>query len=259
MAKIHGLLQEYVAQYRLSYKLHMPSPTERGETDVMSKLNAEIVKIGKPITMHFGKYVFKGIVGINKIEGTPKADVALVSWDGKKLADVCFISHKMGNSARDFQQYSGITVKADGKKTGSISQDKDVQAFLKEIAQPGIYSKIVKDKKRFYHSIKSKSLIGKSVYGPEYGASRFDVDNIHGIGQGNPILTKKGIDYQLSFSAGTHYNGDTQTFLNGDYKAVIGGRYTSGRNFMVGTRNYTDVRVLIIPLVVLGGQSQSLD
>lgn len=258
MAKIHGLLQEYVTQYRVPYQLHSPSPTERGETDVMTRLNAEFSDIGKPVTVKFGKFTFKNIVGINKVEGTPKADVALVTWDGKKLVDVCFISHKMGTSAKDFQQYSGITDKADGKKSGSISKDKDVQAFLKEIAQPGIYKKITKDKKRFYHEIRSKVLIGKAVYGPEYGSSQFGIDNIHGIGQGTPMLIKNAAGYELKFSAGAHYNGDVQPFLNGNYKAVIGGRYTAGRNFMVNNRNYTDVRVLILPLVVLGGQSQLL-
>lgn len=258
MAKIHGLLQEYVTRYRAPYPLHSPSPTERGETDVMTRLNVEFTKIGKPVTVKFGKFTFKNIVGINKIEGTPKADVALVSWDGKKLTDVCFISHKMGTSAKDFQQYSGITDKADGNKPGSISKDKDVQAFLKEIAQPGIYKKITKDKQRFYHEVRSKTLIGKAVYGPEYGSAKFGIDNIHGIGQGIPVLKKIAAGYELTFTAGSHFNGDTQPFITGSYKAVIGGRYTAGRNFNVNSRNYTDVRVLILPLVVLGGQSQLL-
>lgn len=259
MAKIHGLLNEYIKQYRSLYTLYAPSPTERGETEVMSVLNEQFYKIAKPITVKFGKFTFKNIIGINKIEGTPKADVALVSVQGKNLTNVCFISHKMGKAAKDFQQYSGITEKADGKKAGSISKDKDVQAFLKAISQPGIYAKITKDKLRFYHEVKSKSLIGKAVYGPEFGAGGFGVDNIHGIGQGTPALTKSGNDsYVLTFSSGSHFNGDVAPFLSGDYKAVIGGRYTAGRNFMVNSKNYTDVRVLILPLVVLGTKSTKL-
>lgn len=259
MAKIHGLLNEYVKQYRSTYALHAPSPTERGETQVITLLNAQFAQIAKPVTVKFGKFIFKNIIGVNKIEGTPKADVALVAVQGKTLTNVCFISHKMGQAAKDFQQYSGITDKADGKKTGAISKDKDVQAFLKEIAQPGIYAKITKDKLRFYHEVKSKSLIGKAVYGPEFGAGGFGVDNIHGIGQGIPSLTKSGTNaYELKFSAGSHFNGEVGPFMSGDYKAVIGGRYTAGRNFMVNSKNYTDVRVLILPLVVLGMKSTKL-
>ncbi len=259
MAKIHGLLNEFVKQYRSPYRLHAPSPTERGETQVMEVLNKEFAAFGVPVTVKFGKYTFKNIVGINKIEGTPKADVALVSAQKNTLTNVCFISHKMGKSAEDFQQYSGITDKADGKKAGSISKDKDVQAFLKSIAQPGIYSKITKDRLRFYHEVKSKSLIGKAVYGPEFGGSEFTVDNIHGIGQGTPSLKKTGTNtYTLTFSSGAHYNGEVAPFLSGDYKAVVGGRYTARRNFMVNSKNYTDVRVLILPLVVLGTKSTKL-
>ena len=259
MAKIHGLLNEYVKQYRSPYMLYVPSPTERGETQVMATLNAQFAKIGVPVTVKFGKLTFKNIVGINKIEGTPKADVALVATQGKTLINVCYISHKMGTAAKDFQQYSGITEKADGKKAGSISKDKDVQSFLRSIGQPGIYTKITKDKLRFYQEIKSKSLIGKAVYGPEFGSSKFTVDNIHGIGQGIPSLTKAGTNvYVLTFSAGAHYNGEVTPFLSGDYKAVIGGRYTAGRNFRVDSKNYTDVRVLILPLVVLGMKSAKL-
>lgn len=259
MAKIHGLLNEYVQSYHPPYTLYAPSPTERGETQLMESLNNDFLQIGKPITVKFGTYTFPNVIGVNKIEGTPKADVALVSVQGKNLTNVCFISHKMGMKAKDFQQYSGITDKADGKKTGSISKDKEVQEFLKSIAQPGIYRKITKDKLRFYQEVKSKSLIGKAVYGPEFGSSKFGTDNIHGIGQGIPSLKKVGNNtYLLTFSAGEHYNGQTSPFLSGDYKAVIGGRYTAGRNFMVNSKNYTDVRVLILPLVVLGTKSTKL-
>jgi len=225
----------------------------------MEVLNTGFYQIGKPVDVKFGKFTFKNIIGVNKIEGTPKADVALVSAHGNTLTNVCFISHKMGQAAKDFQQYSGITDKADGKKSGSISKDNEVQTFLKNIAQPDIYKKITKDKLRFYQEVKSKTLIGKAVYGPEFGSTKFGVDNIHGIGQGTPVLKKSGTNtYVLTFSAGAHYNGDTQPFLSGTYKAVIGGRYTAGRNFMVNSKNYTDVRVLILPLVVLGMKSTKL-
>lgn len=259
MAKIHGMLGDYAARYR-GYTLNAPSPTERGETQVMDALNREFTAIGRPCTVKFGKFTFQNIVGLNKIAGTPKADVALVMFDPKqkRLVDVGYISHKMGASAKDFQQYSGATDKADGSKPGAISNDPTVVAFLQEIAAPGIYKKITQKKERFYHEIHSKELLGKAVYGPEFGSTKYTIDNIHAIGQGAPILKKQGAVYNLTFSAGAHFNNDVSLFQSGAYKAVIGGRYTAGRNFTVDGRPYRDVRVLILPLVVLGGNAQPL-
>ena len=129
-AKVHGLLYK-MRDLDKSYALNSPTPTERGELDVLIQINGYIAKIGTPITIVAGKHTFKDVYGANKVEGTPKADIALVMYDGKKkkFVDVCFISHKMGTDASGFQQYSGITTKADGAKSGSISKDKNVVAI----------------------------------------------------------------------------------------------------------------------------------
>jgi len=267
MAKVHGLLQEYVSQYKLPYKLNAPSPTERGELAVMEEVNAFLLDLGTPVTILIaGNKKVANVIGINKIEGTPKADLALVTYDEKtkKCENTFYLSHKMGLQAKDFQQYSGITSKADGRRSGSISLDKTVVAFLRDIARPGIMRKIVQGKERFYRDIKDAKLIGKSVYGPEYGSGRFTEDNIHAIAQGDPRLrlVGKGSGTQiveLSFTAGSpHLNGETTPFMRDPYRAVIGARYTEGRNFQVDGKNYNGVRVLILPLVVLGGNSQKI-
>jgi len=257
---VHGLLWCYVTQKKSPYILHVPSSTEAGELAVLKTLNAEFMKICKPITVKLGKYTFKNVVGINKIAGVPKADVALVAWKDKKLQNVAFISHKMGATARDFQQYSGATPVADGKKQGSISKHPAVIKFLEAVSQPGPYERITQGKERFYHKIVSGPLIGRAVYGPFYvkGSTNFGEDNIHVIGQGTPRLTKTGASYNLSFSGGIHSNGDTNPFLTGDYKAVIGARYTSGRTFTARGQICRNVRIMILPLVVLGGKSQLL-
>lgn len=269
MAKVHGLLNEYVTQERLPYKLNAPSPTERGELAVLSEFNEFCADHGQPFELTIGRVRLKHVVGINKIEGTPKADLAIVTWDKSRrvLQNSYFLSHKMGLQAKDFQQYSGITPKADGKRPGSISKDKNVVAFLRAISQPGIMAKIVKKKERFYRDIKDGTLIGKAVYGPEYGGSSRTEDNIHAIAQGEVDIewvnrspgSGKEAWAELGFSAGVvHENGETAPFMRDPYRAVIGARYTEGRNFQVDGKNFNNVRVLILPLVVLGGNSQKI-
>jgi hypothetical protein len=46
--------------------------------------------------------------------------------------------------------------------------------------------------------------------------------------------------------------------MAGDYQGIIGARYTEGRNFTIDGKSYSDVRVLILPKVVLGGNAQDI-
>lgn len=253
-ASVHGLLFT-MKNLDKSYTLYSPSPTERGELDLLKEINGYIVKQGGPINVSVGKHKFKNVYGANKIEGTPKADVALVCFDDKKkkFYNACFISHKMGKDASGFQQYSGITAKADGKKSGSISKDKNVMEFLKTLSK--LHEIVVKNKQRYYSVVEDKKLIGKSIYGPLFGTSTFGEDNIHLIGQGNAILTKKGKEHTLSFSAHMSLNPDVSDFKKEGYTTIIGARYSSGRNYEVDGKTYSGVRVLIMPKKLIGSKA----
>lgn len=256
-AKVHGLLHKF-KDLDKSYALNSPTPTERGELAVLQQINGYIAKIGAPITVVAGKHVFKDIYGANKVEGTPKADIALVTYDStkKKFVDVCFISHKMGKDASGFQQYSGITTKADGAKSGSISKDKTLVAFLKKLT--GFHSAVVEGKERFYTVIKDKTLIGKAVYGPQFGEKKFGIDNIHLIGQGDVKFTKSGDKHKMEFSAHASYNPDVKEFMKDDYTSIIGARYSSGRNYESGGKTYSNVRVLIMPKRLIGSKAKEI-
>jgi hypothetical protein len=256
-AKVHGLLHKY-KDLDKSYALNSPTPTERGELAVLQQINGYISKIGSPITIVAGKHTFENIYGANKVEGTPKADIALVTYDGKKkkFIDVCFISHKMGKDASGFQQYSGITTKADGVKSGAISKDPNVVSFLKKLT--GFHKTIVEAKQRFYEIIKDKKLIGKAVYGPLFGATSFGIDNIHLIGQGDVKFTASGKKHKLDFTAHVSYNPDVKEFMTGDYTSIIGARYSSGRNYESGGKTYSGVRVLIMPKRLIGSKAKEI-
>ena len=255
MAAIHGLLNEAV-KIDKRYKLHTPSPTEAGEADVLRYINSYIKKIGEPINLSIGKLNFNNIIGANKIEGTPKADIALVSFNGKILNNVCFISHKMGVGAEGFQQYSGTTTKADGPSPGSISQDPFVIKFLSDLVK--LHPKIVKDKKRYFRTITSSTLVGKSVYGPLYGSRNKNEDNIDLLGQGYARMSGRGKSHELTFTSHTIFGPNVKPFMNGDYTAIIGARYSSGRNFTANGKEYSGVRVLIMPKRLIGGQAEEI-
>jgi hypothetical protein len=256
-AKTHGLLYKF-RDLDKSYSLNAPTPTERGELAVLQQINGYISKIGSPITVVAGKHTFKEIYGANKVEGTPKADIALVTYNAKtkKFVDVCFISHKMGRDASGFQQYSGITTKADGTKSGSISKDKTLVDFLKTLF--GFQSAIVEGKERFFRTIKSKTLIGKAVYGPQFGETKFGIDNIHLIGQGDVKFNERSGKHYMVFSAHASYNPDVKEFMKDDYTAIIGARYSSGRNYESGGRTYNNVRVLIMPKRLIGSKAKEI-
>ena len=245
-ASVHGLLYEN-KNLDKRYALNSPSPTEGGELAVLKKINGYIMQQGGPIDITVGKHKFKSVCGANKVDGTPKADIALVCYDKKtgKFYDACFISHKMGRDASGFQQYSGITPKADGARNGSISRDKNVVEFLKTLSK--LHESVVKQKQRYYTVVEDKDLIGKSIYGPLFGSSSFGVDNIHLIGQGDPVFRKNGKEHTLIFTAHMSLNPDVSAFKKQDYTTIIGARYSSGRNYEVNGKTYSGCRVLIMP------------
>lgn len=257
MAKIHGLLETH-KKLDSSYELNSPSSSERGEVEVLNAINSYIIKIGKPIDLKIGKKIIKNVYGANKVKGTPKGDISIVIFNTttKKFQDVYYISHKMGSAPKDYQQYSGITEKADGKNTGSISKSKEVIDFLKSISK--VHSTITKSKIRYYRKIKDKKLIGKAAYGPEYGSKNFNEDNIQLVAQGTATLTKTGSYHTLSFSSVMCFNPEVKHFTVNGYQAVIAARFTNGRNYEVNGKTYTGVRVLIMPIVVIGGQAHEI-
>jgi len=76
----------------------------------------------------------------------------------------------------------------------------------------------------FYRPIKDKSLVGMSMYGPEYGGAE-SISNVDEFHLGNMNLTPKGKNYEItSVHKGT--NGDMP---DGDYEAVLFIRYQSRR------------------------------
>lgn len=213
-------------------------------------LNEEIKKAtdanNGPIDIKIGKFVCKDVVaaGSDHIKRDPKADIALIDENGKEVG---FISHKKEGGASAFQQYSGIS-----KKAGMKS--KEIDSFL-----DAIYADTGKSASKgyaVYREVKSKVLINQSVYGPDYPGA-FGRDNCHCIGQGTPILVKKGKFYVLDFSENIHYNGDVKWAQKGKYLAIFGATMRTGRKVTTNKGNTTkNIRAGIYPMSVIKSRKQ---
>jgi hypothetical protein len=254
--KLHGILPHFTKVDR-SYRLNSPNQSEGGEREVLKAINGVIEEAGAPVTIKIGRWKFDNVIGANKAGGlAPKADITLVSYNNTGLQDVCWISHKQGQVARSFQQYCGISEQSDGRKRGSISQDESVIEFLRRIVP---LADLIRAGERFYTVIKDNRLIGKAVYGPEFGSSKFGPDNIHLIGQGNAIMKPSGKNaYNLSFSPHIETDPEVAQFKSGGYTAVIGCRAGSGRSFSVDGKTHQGIRVFILPKDSLGGKAKEI-
>lgn len=255
---VHGLLAR-MHHLDTRYQLNSPTATERGELMVLQDINQYIVNLETPINVNVGGKVYKNIYGANKVKGTPKADISLVAFNDttQKFQDVYFLSHKLGTDSSGFQQYSGVSEDADGHNPGSISKHPEVVSFLRQLVK--VYDAIVVGRQRFYANIKDDALIGKAVYGPEFSERGRDADNVNMIAQGTPILRPQGNTHALSFSAvATSFSTDISHFKTGGYKAVLGARYSAGRKFHVDGKTYNNIRVLITPIKLMGGNAKPI-
>ena len=269
---VHGLLAR-MHHLDPRYQLNSPTAKERGELMVLQDINQYILNLETPINVNVGGKVYKNIYGANKVKGTPKADIALVAFNDmtQKFQDVYFLSHKLGTDASGFQQYSGVSAQADGigvdadsGASRTISQHKEVVAFLKKIVEV-YYKDIATPKgtvgKRFYTVIEDDELIGKAVYGPKFSGQEKHADDVNMIAQGNPTLRPHGRgEHALSFSAAaTSFSADISHFKKDDgYRAVLGARPGPGRSFLYLNKRYRGVRIGIFPRRMLGIEAKPI-
>lgn len=183
----HGLLNVITATSDKDYKLNSPTQSERGEQEWMNGVNSAISKFGKPMDISIGSMIYKNIYGVNKVAGTPKADLVLVTLNSRgKLEDSCYISHKMGSLAKHFGQWSGMSANAGS----SIASDPEVKAFVKFVQSwtksvPG-WTKV--SGFTLIKKITGKKLKMRAVYGPDFGSGSTGVDNVDMLLQGPPQI-----------------------------------------------------------------------
>lgn len=170
------------------------------------------------LTLTIAGFRFTNIIGcIPVTNGEPKADIVLVKIDVKKkaLTPAAFISYKMGTDAKGFQQYSGLSEKS----SPVIFKHAETKQFFKKLAANNKRD-VTKDE---FQIIKDKSIIGKAVWGLNYGSVDYDIDNVHFLAQGEVSISGNRLVYSH-----THKNGDFK--FTKEYEPVFGARNTPGRN-----------------------------
>jgi hypothetical protein len=179
---------------------------ERGsvakEDAALSDLNKQIEKakaeIGyATIPIKIGRKTYQ-IDRAESTPGTPKSDFHLLDASGK---EVVWISHKDGRSARDFQQWGGISQKSEP----GIYAHKETQKFISDLKKK--YPNGLPPATSLYRKINDDKVKMFSVYGNQYGSS-MGRQNVTILLQGPITLSKSGSFYKLGANQ-VHVNGES--------------------------------------------------
>lgn len=168
--------------------------------------------------------------------GTPKSDFHLVDIDQKELI---WISHKDGRTAKDFQQWGGISQRSEP----DIFKHPETQKFINDLKQ--VYPNGLPPKTTLGRKIKDKRLKMMAVYGNQFGKA-LGRQNTSIMLQGPVKLVKKGNVYELD-SNHVHYNGDD---MSGDYEPIFMAIYKGDRS----DAGVKGTRIVISPI---GGRKLS--
>lgn len=209
------------------------------ELRVIKKVNQKIQELGggQPVDLKFGNKIYKNTAGfVGGISGK-KADFVIVSYDAEEK---CYISHKKGDTAKDFQQYGGISRNVAGN---TIYNHPEVKRFREDLVNGEWKNKVLdeKGKTRIFRKIKSNSLKKKSVFGKRYG-SMHGHDNVNYFAQGDPSIIKRGNLIVVTFPKMV-INGRLSG-LRGEYTPVLGARKSSEEGRIIDIRDEENSTVL---------------
>lgn len=210
-----GKLKFYCDTVDSTYTLNYPTATEQGEADFINKFNSELEGLGVPmIDLQIGNKTFENVVGVNKVSGTVKADLAFVALQNRKLVEVAWCSHKMGSYATDFGQWGGVT----HFPRGAFTELDEFVDYMKQVVGIGkLYDLSKMGPTTFGMEVTDVNLEMQSIYGKFYGRAE-GPSNCTAVLQGTPSISKVGSKYRLNMSAHIHMNGDRMT---GSYKPLL--------------------------------------
>lgn len=222
---------------------------EKIETKEITSIRSYIQDLGFPVTIktydNQKRLVSTGehVIDVQKIHGTPepKADFALFDRKGQP---VVWISHKGGQTAKDFLQYGGIS-RRDAPKTHRHPETQqflvDLLEFVDEKGAPGT---------PVYRPIRDQRLAALAVFGGDWtGSARFGKNSVHIVGQGRAIFTPEDEEtVALQWSAhSTGFQNISEIMRDRQYKPVFFARKASGRAWEVGGRRMIGARIGIFP------------
>jgi len=203
-----------------------------GIPEIDVKINGRTIKCAQMVKTE-GKYQGR----------EPKSDMTLVNAQGVPQA---YISHKAGNSAKDYQQYGGLSYT-------QYANNKDIRSFMEAVRNENPDG--LKSGQSYYRDVTDKLLIREAMYGPEYKLKQSSISNVDEFHLGNMDLVKQGNHYTIK-SAHKGTNGDVP---DGSYKAVFFIRFQANRGDAKAAGVVVkNARVGIFPIAKISGTSKKI-
>lgn len=177
----------------------------------------------------------------------PKSDMTIIDDKGKPVA---YISHKAGRSAKDYQQYGGLSDKALPPKYRGNKAIKDFMKDVNAMRPEGLQSG-----DSFYRPIKDKNLVKMMMYGPLYG-ERPGISNVDEFHLGNMELKGRG---EGPYTIESVHKGTNGEMPNGQYEAVFFIRYQARRgDARAAGEVVKNARVGVFPIAKISGTTKKI-
>jgi hypothetical protein len=182
--------------------------------DQLDAIKKEIGAVTVPIKI--GHVVYQ-VDFCEKTKGVPKSDFHLKDIEGK---EVIWVSHKDGKSARDFQQWGGMSLTVEP----NTCKHPESQAFIKTLQE--MYGATgIPNKTTVARKIQDRKLQNMAVYGQDFG-KQLGRQNVSIVMQGSIKIVKEGNHYIFK-SNHTLINGEE---VDGDYLPVFMAIYKGDRS-----------------------------
>ena len=219
---------------------------EAAETQAMNDFNNKLNKLLVDLSKSSVRVKINGRIvecaQMVKTEGTysglaPKSDMTIIDANNKPVA---YISHKAGSSAKDFQQYGGVSNKALPTK---YHNNTEIEHFMNEVLKQRPEG--LRSGDQFYKEVKDKGLVKLMMYGPEFASGRPGISNVDEFHLGNMNLQgSKGGVYTIE-STHKGKNGDMP---RGNYTAtfIIRAQFRRGTARAAGVE-VENARIMVAP------------
>ena len=178
----------------------------------------------------------------------PKSDMTIIDAHNKPVA---YISHKAGSSAKDFQQYGGVSNMALPTR---YHNNPEIKSFMEGVLRERPEGLASGD--QFYKEVKDASLVKIMMYGPKYASNTPGISNVDEFHLGNMSLQgAKGATYKIvSSHKGT--NGDMP---RGDYAATFIVRAQFRRSPAVAAGvTVENARIMVAPKALVSRKAQPI-
>lgn len=230
-------IKQHVEEDESQVTNNMPmAPKQRRTPEVMKmekqahqQIHNLIRQAGPPITVIIGDKAFKNIIGAVRMKDLSKADIILM--DANKRPAV-YISHKGDTDAQN--QLAGF-----GNKSVGLDKHPEVIQFLNDVAQ---YVKKSGGKlpEKLSKKIHDQGLMGKAIFGPDFGSGMPGPQNCQLLAKGDPQLQKTNSPgvYKLTFSGLNITPKQLGELIGTEYEPVLSVSYRPERRIKLPTGQY---------------------